>query len=78
MLRHGLDFRYGSPKHGLLKHGHRTASTTNPLGGCKHRHVAKVTGGEIPSASDKGVVYGQVVDAWQETIADDSAIDHSP
>jgi hypothetical protein len=25
---------------------------------------------EIPSASDKGVLYGQVVDAWQETIAD--------
>ena len=25
---------------------------------------------EIPPASDKGVLYGQVVDAWQETIAD--------
>jgi hypothetical protein len=25
---------------------------------------------EIPSASDKGVLYGQVVDAWQEAIAD--------
>jgi len=25
---------------------------------------------EVPSASDKGVLYGQVVDAWQETIAD--------
>ena len=25
---------------------------------------------EVPAASDKGVLYGQVVDAWQETIAD--------
>jgi hypothetical protein len=25
---------------------------------------------EIPQASEKGVLYGQVVDAWQETIAD--------
>jgi hypothetical protein len=25
---------------------------------------------EIPPASDKGVLYGQVVDGWQETIAD--------
>jgi hypothetical protein len=25
---------------------------------------------EVPPASDKGVLYGQVVDAWQETIAD--------
>ena len=25
---------------------------------------------EIPAASPKGVLYGQVVDAWQETIAD--------
>jgi hypothetical protein len=25
---------------------------------------------EVPAATDKGILYGQVVDAWQETIAD--------
>jgi hypothetical protein len=52
------------------RHEFLTANNTTPYiaGNADLRNGLVVL--EIPSASDKGVLYGQVVDAWQETIAD--------
>jgi hypothetical protein len=52
------------------RHELLTANNTTPYiaGNADLRNGPVVL--EIPSASDKGVLYGQVVDAWQETIAD--------
>jgi hypothetical protein len=52
------------------RHEFLTANNTTPyiVANADLRNGAVVL--EIPPASNKGVLYGQVVDAWQETIAD--------